>query len=69
MESENMKIVNFEDCRKCIHWEKDEYDDPCYECLLNPTKYASRKPLYFEEDPTKKTHRRKKGSNANVNGN
>lgn len=52
--AENMKIVNFENCRKCIHWEQDEYDDPCYECLLNPVKYASQKPLYFEERPEKK---------------
>lgn len=65
----NMKIVSFEECRRCTHWELDEYDDPCYECLQNPTNYASRRPLYFEEDPSKKTRsgrRRKKGSNTNV---
>lgn len=58
---DGMKIVSFEHCRKCIHWEQDEMDDPCYECLDNPTKYASEKPLYFEERPTKKT--KKKGKN------
>lgn len=59
MADNEMKIVNFETCRKCIHWEQDEFDDPCYECLLNPTNYASTKPKYFEERPTKK----KKGTN------
>lgn len=55
-----MKIVNFEMCKKCIHWEQDEYDDPCHECLHNPENYASQKPLYFEERPTSKN---KKGNN------
>ena len=54
MESNYMKIVNFEKCRKCIHFEQDEYDDPCYECLLNPTNYASQTPLYFEENKERK---------------
>ena len=55
-----MKIVNFEECRRCIHWEQDEMDDPCYECLNEPVKYASHKPLYFEEKPTNKTKKGKK---------
>lgn len=58
-----MKIVRFENCRNCIHFEQDEYDDPCYECLLNPVKYASEKPLYFEQDPKKVN---KKGKKRNV---
>ena len=51
---ENMKIVKFENCKKCKHFEKDEYEDPCYECLLNPVNYASEKPVYFEEREKKK---------------
>lgn len=51
---ENYKIVNFEHCKNCVHWEKDENDDPCYDCLNEPTKYASEKPLYFEERPKTK---------------
>ena len=51
---DNMKIVSFEVCQKCIHWEQDEFDDPCHECLHNSTNYASQKPLYFEENPERK---------------
>ena len=51
MDENYQKIVNFENCKSCIHFENSEDDDPCYECLLNPTKYASEKPLYFEERP------------------
>lgn len=51
---DNMKIVDFAECRRCIHWQKDEMEDPCYECLNEPTKYASKKPLYFEEDTERK---------------
>ena len=54
MPDEYMKIVYFSKCKKCIHFEQDEFDDPCYECLQNATNYASHTPLYFEEDPTKK---------------
>ena len=49
MMEDYMKIVDFEKCKGCIHFDKDEADDPCYECLQNPVKYASEKPLYFEE--------------------
>lgn len=52
--SENTKIVDFEECKRCIHWEKEEQEDPCYECLNEPARYASKKPRYFEEKPTKK---------------
>lgn len=55
-------IVDFSKCKKCIHKEQDEFDDPCYECLQNATNYATRDPLYFEKDPTKKTRRKKKGN-------
>lgn len=50
----NQKIVNFEKCRQCIHWQRSEHDGPCDECLENPTNYASERPLYFEEDTSKK---------------
>lgn len=66
-----MKIVNFEACRKCIHFEQDEMDDPCYECLQNPVKYASQLPLYFELDPAKAKKKKKgqvNGNSSNNNG-
>lgn len=60
-----MKIVDFSKCKGCIHYEQDEMDDPCYECLNNPTKYASEKPLYFEQDPDKLKKKTKKGIKRN----
>lgn len=60
MSEEYTKIVNFEKCKGCIHYEQDEMDDPCYECLQNATNYASQKPLYFEQDPTKLKKTKKK---------
>ena len=37
-------------CPKCIHHEKNEYDDPCWECLNQGWNIDSHKPLYFEEE-------------------
>lgn len=54
MDDNYQKIVNFEKCKGCIHFEKDENDDPCYDCLQATTNYASHTPLYFEPKPTKK---------------
>ena len=56
MAEDYMKIVDFEKCKDCIHFQKDENDDPCYECLQNTSKYASQTPLYFEQNPKKKGH-------------
>lgn len=53
MDSDGMKIVDFSKCKGCVHFEKDENDDPCYDCLLNPTKYASEIPVSYEKKPKK----------------
>lgn len=41
-------------CKYCIHFEKRQTDDPCYECLSYPSNEDSRKPVRFEKDPNKK---------------
>lgn len=49
MNSENMKIVNFNEyCKKCRHEKLKETDKPCYECLHEPARQHSSKPARFE---------------------
>ena len=44
------KIVDFDKyCHKCKHTKTAEIEDPCHECLENPTNINSRKPVMFEE--------------------
>ncbi|NLD50544.1 MAG: hypothetical protein GX660_25665 [Clostridiaceae bacterium] len=44
------KIVYFWDyCHKCKHKSVKDYDDPCDECLHNPTNEDSHKPINYEE--------------------
>ena len=35
-------------CVNCINYAKDETDDPCNDCLANPSNEDSHKPVYFE---------------------
>lgn len=35
-------------CEKCKHKDKEEIEDPCYECLDNPVNSYSHKPVNFE---------------------
>lgn len=41
-------------CKKCRHFDTQEYEDPCNECLENPAMQDSHKPLNFEEKDGKK---------------
>lgn len=36
-------------CRKCKHWEEEDWKDTCHECLSNPINMYSHKPVNFEE--------------------
>ena len=38
-------------CKKCKHWKENDkgLDEPCNECLDNPTNVNSHKPIKFEE--------------------
>lgn len=36
-------------CKQCLHWEKSEAEDPCWDCLNQGWNDDSHKPIYFEE--------------------
>lgn len=36
-------------CAKCVHYDKAEHEDPCFECLNHGWNYESHKPVKFEE--------------------
>ena len=47
---EKVKLVEFNSwCERCKHYDKDEADDPCFDCLCDPVNVASHKPTKFEE--------------------
>lgn len=47
---EHTKFVAFEKyCQLCRYSETRETDDPCNECLTNPTNLGSVKPVNYEE--------------------
>ena len=53
--SENIKIVDFNTyCKKCRNKKLKESEKPCYECLAEPSRQYSNKPLRFEEDTSRK---------------
>lgn len=44
------KEVRFDKyCKTCKHEKIKDTDEPCNECLDNPTNYASIKPVNYEE--------------------
>lgn len=54
------KIVDFEWCHKCEHYNVVDWDDPCNDCLNNPANEDSRRPLYFKpKDEPKKDKKAK----------
>lgn len=38
-------------CKTCKHFNKEDIDDPCNECLGEPKNLYSHKPVEYEEDP------------------
>lgn len=49
------KFVEFDKyCERCEHYDKKMHEDPCDECLNNPTNEWSRKPVNFQEKEVKK---------------
>lgn len=46
-------IVEFEWCKTCKNWKKDEDDEPCCDCLAEPVKDDGKKPVYYVEDKSK----------------
>lgn len=52
--NENMKHVEFWNyCEKCEHRDKDQWEDPCDECLNYPAREYSHRPLNFKERVSK----------------
>lgn len=50
MADNTAKIVLFNYyCSKCKYEQVDETEDPCNECLTNPTNWDSRTPVKFEK--------------------
>lgn len=46
----DMKIVEYEKwCPKCKHFNIEETEEPCNECLTYPAAEDSHKPIRFEE--------------------
>lgn len=48
-------------CPKCVYWETAEDDDPCHECLQNPSNQNSHIPINLkfakpEENTRKRGH-------------
>ena len=51
MDAEQYKEVYFyEYCESCKHVEVKDQDEPCSECLENPTNLNSHKPVNWEEN-------------------
>lgn len=47
---EDEKIVRYDRyCKNCKHKDLDQADEPCNECLSNPTNANSRKPVKYEK--------------------
>ena len=45
------KEVYFDEyCKQCVHWQLNEDEEPCNECLDEPYNIDSHKPRYFTED-------------------
>lgn len=45
----NTKEVRFDKwCPSCIHYKKDESEDPCWDCLTQDWKIDSTKPIMWE---------------------
>ena len=44
------KMVEFDEfCEKCKHKDLEQFKEPCNECLENPVREGTIKPLNFEE--------------------
>ena len=51
MQDDGKKIVEFDKwCPKCLHKDKKETEDPCYDCLMDGENVNSHKPVRWEED-------------------
>lgn len=43
------KFVRFDlYCDKCEHYDKEDHEDPCHDCLQEPVNEYSSKPVYYK---------------------
>lgn len=50
MDKDGFKMVYFDVyCKKCKHEKCKDVEEPCNECLSEPTNLFSHKPVNFEE--------------------
>ena len=56
------KIVDFSYCRQCEHQALLPSEDPCHDCLNNPSNTHSRRPIHYKkkEEKKKKENKNKK---------
>lgn len=48
------KIVEFEKyCKTCYYEKVKQHEDPCHECLSEPTNLHSKKPINYKEKDKK----------------
>lgn len=46
---DHYKEVYFEYCKSRQHEDKEEWEDPCFECLDEPVNVESHKPVNWKE--------------------
>ena len=49
MDSQDKLVYFKEYCAECKHTALAETEDPCFDCLANPSNTDSHKPVFFEE--------------------
>ena len=48
MEQEYKEVYFDKYCKSCKHWSEKDTDEPCNECLSNPSNSYSHKPINWE---------------------
>ena len=49
IEQEYQEVAFYKYCEKCKHFISEESEEVCNECLENPIRQYSEKPINFEE--------------------
>ena len=44
------EVLYNEYCKKCVHKDLDEHEEPCEECMSEPVNLWSKRPVKFEEN-------------------
>ena len=53
VDSNNTFVEYFRYCKKCKYFNKNDYEEPCHECLENPAYSTSEVPLKYEQKVSK----------------